>query len=67
MKAECVAGIGGNMIPNKSFEMDTFPHVVVGTSACISDLIIRKCLRTQFIKIFVLEEANLLLSEGNTV
>lgn len=67
MDAECLTGVGGKTIPNNRLEMNTFPHVVVGTPAYISDLIIRKCLCTQFIKIFVLEEANLLLSRGNTV
>jgi len=67
MDEECLTGMGEKTIPNNRHEMNTFPYVVVGTPVCIFDLIIRKCLCTQFIKIFVLEEANLLLSRGNTV
>lgn len=53
MKADCYACI------HDIKAVDSFshqPHIVVGTPACVYNLIIRKCLRTKFIKIAVLDE-----------
>jgi len=58
MKANCYACILGIST------LDTFSHIVVGTPACVYDLIIRKCLQTNLIKIFVLDETNKQLNRG---
>jgi len=55
MKADCYACI------HEIKTIDGFshqPYIVVGTPGCVYNLIARKCLRTQFIKIFVLDETN---------
>jgi superfamily II DNA/RNA helicase len=45
-------------------KLDSFPHIVVGTPGCVSALIAKKTLKTQFIKTIVLDEADrLLISE----
>jgi len=58
MKSDCYTCIHGINT------LDTFPHVVVGTPICVYDLIVRKCLQTKFIKIFVLDDTNELLNRG---
>jgi len=62
MKVDCHACIGIKNIDDYIHKPDTVSHIVVGTHTCVSDLISRKSLQTQFIKIFVLEKANTLLS-----
>jgi len=61
MKADCHACTGVKNIHDYIRKLDTFPHIVVGTPACVYDLIYGHTLQTQFIKIFVLDEANLML------
>jgi len=64
MKTNCHACIGVKKIRDYIPEPYTVSQIMVGTQACISNLISRKLLQTQFVKIFVLLEANLLLSGG---
>lgn len=66
MKADCHACTGVENIHDYIREVNTFPHVVVATPYCANDLIHRNLLRTQFIKIFVLDEANFSLYRSNT-
>ncbi|MBO8695552.1 DEAD/DEAH box helicase, partial [Staphylococcus aureus] len=58
MKADCHACIGGTNVRDDMRKLDTGSHVVVGTPGRVYDMIARKSLRTQFIKIFVLDEAD---------
>jgi translation initiation factor 4A len=64
MKADCHACIGGTNVRDDMRKLDTGPHVVVGTPGRVYDMITRKSLRTQFIKIFVLDEADEMFSQG---
>lgn len=64
MKADCHACIGGTNVRDDMRKLDTGSHVVVGTPGRVYDMIARKSLRTQFIKIFVLNEVNEMLSQG---
>ncbi|VVC44477.1 RNA helicase, DEAD-box type, Q motif,Helicase, C-terminal,ATP-dependent RNA helicase DEAD-box, conserved [Cinara cedri] len=64
MKADCHACIGGTNVRDDMRKLDTGSHVVVGTPGRVYDMIARKSLRTQFIKIFVLDEADEMLSRG---
>ncbi|CAH1708976.1 unnamed protein product [Aphis gossypii] len=64
MKVDCHACIGGTKIRDDMRKLDTGSHVVVGTLGRVYDMIARKSLRTQFIKIFVLNEVNEMLSQG---
>ncbi|CAI6375534.1 unnamed protein product [Macrosiphum euphorbiae] len=45
-------------------KLNTVSHVVVGTPNHVYNMIVRKSLLTQFIKIFVLDEADKILSQG---
>jgi translation initiation factor 4A len=56
MGARCHACIGG--------KLDAGQHIVVGTPGHVFDMISRKVLRTYEIKMFVLDEADQMLSRG---
>ncbi|KAF0723041.1 eukaryotic initiation factor 4A-like [Aphis craccivora] len=64
MKVDCHACIGGTKIRDDMHKLDTGSHVVVGTPGRVYDMIARKSLQTKFIKIFVLDEVNEMLSRG---
>lgn len=64
LKAECSACIGGTNVREDMRKLDSGAHVVVGTPGRVFDLINRKVLRTNFIKMFVLDEADEMLSRG---
>ncbi|XP_022169422.1 eukaryotic initiation factor 4A-I-like, partial [Myzus persicae] len=67
MKAECCACTGLKNVYDYVRELNTFPHVVVGTPSCVHDLINKCLLRSKFINIFVLVEPNLLFYRGSKV
>jgi len=64
MKIYCCVCIGGTNIHNDMRELKTGSHVVVGTPGRVYDMIARNSLQTQFIKIFVLVEALIILSDN---
>ncbi|XP_055305635.1 eukaryotic initiation factor 4A-like [Sitodiplosis mosellana] len=64
LKAECSACIGGTNVREDMRKLDSGAHVVVGTPGRVFDLINRKVLRTNYIKMFVLDEADEMLSRG---
>jgi len=65
IKADCHACIAKtDVYDNMHNKLNTVSHVVVGTSDHVYDMIVRKSLLTQFIKIFVLGEADKILSQG---
>lgn len=68
---ECMDGLkvktilGGTSIIDDAEDMKkSVPHIVVGTAGRIFDMIRRKHLRTAAIKLFVLDEADEMLSRG---
>jgi len=65
MKADCHACTGIKNIHDYIRKLNTFPHVVVGTPSCIVDLINKQFLQTNFIKIFVLKEPDLMINRGS--
>ncbi|XP_054724840.1 eukaryotic initiation factor 4A-I-like [Uloborus diversus] len=64
MGAQCHACIGGTNVREDIRKLETGVHVVVGTPGRVFDMINRKALRTDHIRIFVLDEADEMLSRG---
>jgi len=64
MKAQCHACIGGTNVRDDMRKLELGVHVVVGTPGRVMDMINRKVLHTNAIKMFVLDEADEMLSRG---
>lgn len=64
MNAKCHACIGGRNIKEDVHALERCVHVVVGTPGRVYDMIQRQALRTDNIKMFVLDEADEMLSRG---
>ncbi|GFG30525.1 hypothetical protein Cfor_05821 [Coptotermes formosanus] len=64
MSAQCHACIGGTNVREDMRKLDMGVHVVVGTPGRVYDMISRRALRTSSIKLFVLDEADEMLSRG---
>jgi translation initiation factor 4A len=64
MEAQCHACIGGTNVREDMAKLQSGVHVVVGTPGRVSDMINRRALQTRSIKIFVLDEADEMLSRG---
>ena len=57
--------IGGTSVTDDAFELrNNVPHVVVGSVGRVADMIRRKHIQTRDIKLFVLDEADEMLSGG---
>src|SRR5437762_40660 len=59
---QCHACIGGTVVRGDIRILQKGVHVVVGTPGRVLDLIRRRALRTDYIKMFVLDEADEMLS-----
>ncbi|XP_003747632.1 eukaryotic initiation factor 4A-I [Galendromus occidentalis] len=64
MNANCHACIGGTNVREDMRKLETGVHVVVGTPGRVFDMVQRNSLRPDKIKIFVLDEADEMLSRG---
>jgi len=64
LNADCHACIGGTNVREDMRKLESGAHVVVGTPGRVFDMISRKVLRTSRIKMFVLDEADEMLSRG---
>ncbi|KAJ8681234.1 hypothetical protein QAD02_017021 [Eretmocerus hayati] len=64
MHAQCHACIGGTNVREDMRKLDSGVHVVVGTPGRVYDMISRRALRVDRIKLFVLDEADEMLSRG---
>jgi len=64
LNVQCHACIGGTSVRNDMEIIQKKPHVIVGTPGRVFDMIQRKCLNTNDIKMFVLDEADEMLSRG---
>lgn len=64
MNAMCHACIGGTNVRDDIRKLENGVHVVVGTPGRVFDMINRRALITKSIKIFVLDEADEMLSRG---
>lgn len=64
LKAQCHACIGGTNVREDVRKLDMGCHVVVGTPGRVYDMINREVLHTNSIRVFVLDEADEMLSRG---
>lgn len=64
MRAQCRACIGGTNVREDMRKLEQGVHVVVGTPGRVYDMISRRSLRSNHIKLFVLDEADEMLSRG---
>ncbi|XJO77917.1 hypothetical protein BDV3_002434 [Batrachochytrium dendrobatidis] len=64
LQIECHACIGGTNVREDMDKLQAGPHVVVGTPGRVFDMINRGALRANKIKMFVLDEADEMLSRG---
>jgi translation initiation factor 4A len=62
MNIECHACIGGTNVRDDMKALQEGPHVVVGTPGRVQDMISRRVLRTDNLKMFILDEADEMLS-----
>ncbi|KAG6363376.1 hypothetical protein INS49_008474 [Diaporthe citri] len=66
MNIECHACIGGTSVRDDMKALQDGPQVVVGTPGRVHDMIQRRFLKTDGMKMFVLDEADEMLSRGFT-
>ncbi|GAA5869941.1 hypothetical protein JCM16303_001846 [Sporobolomyces ruberrimus] len=64
MNIECFAAVGGTSVREAMAKLQEGVHVVVGTPGRVFDMIQRRALKTDHIKIFCLDEADEMLSRG---
>jgi len=64
LRIRCHACVGGTRVSIDREELTRGVHIVVGTPGRVYDMIVRKVLRPQYIKIFILDEADEMLSKG---
>ena len=64
MNIECHACVGGTNVREDMAKLQEGVHIVVGTPGRVFDMINRRALRTDTIKIFCLDEADEMLSRG---
>ena len=64
MGAQCHACIGGTLVRDDIRKLEAGVHVVVGTPGRVFDMMNRGALNTSHIKMFVLDEADEMLSRG---
>jgi len=64
MNVECHACVGGTNVREDITKLQDGVHVVVGTPGRVYDMINRRALRTDTIKLFCLDEADEMLSRG---
>ncbi|RAR06791.1 atp-dependent rna helicase eif4a [Stemphylium lycopersici] len=66
MDIQCHACIGGTSVRDDMKALQDGPQVVVGTPGRVHDMIQRRVLKTDHMKMFVLDEADEMLSRGFT-
>jgi len=64
MQVQCHACIGGTNVRDDMRKLESGVHVVVGTPGRVYDMINRRALRVESMKLFVLDEADEMLSRG---
>jgi len=64
MQAQCHACIGGTNVREDLRKLETGVHIVVGTPGRVFDMINRRALHPETIRLFILDEADEMLSRG---
>jgi len=63
-KIKCHAFIGGTSVKNDKIKAEEGVHIVVGTPGRVLDLLSKKIIKLDYLKIFCLDEADDMLSRG---
>jgi len=64
LQVKCHACVGGTSVREDQRTLQSGVHVVVGTPGRVYDMLLRRALRPDYIKCFVLDEADEMLSRG---
>jgi len=64
LEVKCHACIGGTLVRDDIAKLESGVHVVVGTPGRVYDMLCRRVLRPDSIRVFVLDEADEMLSRG---
>lgn len=64
MNVDCMACVGGTNVREDMAKLQEGVHIVVGTPGRVFDMINRRALKTDSVKIFCLDEADEMLSRG---
>jgi len=64
MNVDCMACVGGTNVREDMAKLQEGVHIVVGTPGRVFDMINRRALKTDNVKIFCLDEADEMLSRG---
>lgn len=64
MQVSCHACIGGTNVKEDLKKLEQGVQIVVGTPGRVSDMLVRKALNPKHIRLFVLDEADEMLSRG---
>ncbi|PRP78467.1 hypothetical protein PROFUN_13644 [Planoprotostelium fungivorum] len=64
LNVKCHACIGGTLVRDDISKLESGVHVVVGTPGRVYDMLCRRSLRPDHIRVFVLDEADEMLSRG---
>lgn len=64
LQVKCHACVGGTNVRDDQRALSAGVHVVVGTPGRVNDMLRRKSLKADDIKMFVLDEADEMLSRG---
>uniref|UniRef100_A0A7S3R1S0 RNA helicase n=2 Tax=Dunaliella tertiolecta TaxID=3047 RepID=A0A7S3R1S0_DUNTE len=64
LQVKCHACVGGTSVREDARILGAGVHVVVGTPGRVYDMLRRRCLRADFIKMFVLDEADEMLAKN---
>ncbi|GBE60951.1 eukaryotic initiation factor 4A [Babesia ovata] len=64
LKVQCHACVGGTIVRDDVMKLKAGVHMVVGTPGRVYDMIDKKALLTHKIKLFILDEADEMLSRG---
>jgi translation initiation factor 4A len=64
LQVKCHACIGGTRVADDVSKLESGVHVVVGTPGRVYDMICRGILKVETIKVFILDEADEMLSRG---
>ena len=64
LQVKCHACVGGTSVREDTRILQEGVHVVVGTPGRVFDMLRRRALRSEFIRMFMLDEADEMLSRG---
>ena len=63
MNVSLALTVGGTSIKDNISELNNNPHIVIGTPGRVLDMINKKALNTRYLKLFVIDEADEMLSK----